>query len=532
MGFRDARRLLIRGLVASRSTYSEGLAYGVLSFGCLAVLSTVGSIAVARIYGIETLGRYALIAAAVNATLFLSTAQERPGFVRAIAVLEPRAPAVTGLFVAVLAFSASLTIVVGLLTTVAVYFLFTGPMHHPEIFVPAMVNIASYVLLENTSGNVDGLLSAFRAGRALFGVRVLQALTLLSISIVLGLTLHDVWGLVLASVGSSATALVHRLIIVRPYMRWRVSRHELASGRSHLGDIIRFGLKIVPGSLCDGVSAESGTWILGLVAPLAVVGAYSRAWMIVRQFLAFNFRITEMLFPTLVERTARDDRLGFDRALLDTLRYGAIGTLLLAAVGGAAAPGIMALFGPGFGLAAGALAILLLAPGLMILASSQRHALYALGRPLLSTASASIRMFVTLGAGIVLALALGPTGAAAALVLGLVADLAFCSAIVRRFLVTPVRRLWPARQLAGAIIAYLLAFAGGRGVYDAIGHLSGLVLSLAAAAAIYISVFLAVGGLAPNDRRRLSAARARLRARKPSLEDSRLDPGVREETVK
>ena len=497
--------------MAARASYSEGLAYGVLSFGSLAVLSTASSIATARIYGIDTLGRYALIAAAVNATLFLSTAQERPGFVRAITVLTPRAPRVTGLFLAVFAFSATLTIVVGLITTIIVYFLFTGPIHQPELFVPAVVNIASYVILENSSGNIDGLLSAFRAGRLLFVIRLVQAASLFAIAVALGLTLDTVWGLVLASVGSSAIALVLRICFVRRYMRWSVEPAAMAYGRGHLGDIIRFGMKIVPGSLCDGVSSESGTWILGLTSTLAVVGAYNRAWTIVRQFLAFNFRITEMLFPTLVERSARHDPVGFDRALVDTLRYSLIGTLLLAAVGGAAAPGIMALFGPGFGLASNALAILLWAPGLMILASCQRNALYALGRPLLGTASASLRMLVTLASGVALALWLGPTGVATALCLGLVTDLAFCSAIVVRVLVTPLRQLWPVRQAVGAFVAYVIVFAVGRWLYDSIQNLSGLAISLAVASALYPLVFLLVGGLTKGDRGRLRAVERRIR---------------------
>ena len=499
--------------MGNRASYSEGLAYGVLSFGCLAALSTVSSIATARIYGIETLGKYALIAAAVNATLFLSTAQERPGFVRAVTVLAPRAPKVTGLFVAVFAFSASLTLVVGLITTTAVYFLFTGPMHHPGLFVPAVVNIASYVILENTSGNVDGLLSAYRAGRLLFGIRLAQAGTLFAIAVALGFTLHTVWGLVIASVGSSALAVVLRLFAVSRYMRWTVEPEAIAYGRQQLGDIIRFGLKIAPGGLWDGVSAESGTWILGLTSTLPVVGAYNRAWTIVRQFLAFNFRITEMLFPTLVERTARDDRPGFDRALIDTLRYGMIGTLLLAAVGGGVAPGIMSLFGRGFGRASDALAILLLAPGLMILASCQRNALYALGRPLLGTVSATLRMVVTVVAGVGLAAWLGPAGVATALCLGLVTDLAFCSAIVGRVLVTPLRRLWPMRQAAGAMIAYVAAFAVGRALYDATPGIPGLGLSLLTATACYPLIFLVFGGLTKADRGRLRAIRQRVRPR-------------------
>ena len=87
-----------------------------------------------------------------------------------------------------------------------------------------------------------------------------------------------------------------------------------------------------------------------------------------------------MLFPTLVERNYQSDHEGFDRALVDSLRYTAVGLLLPAAAGAGAAYGIMDLFGPGFAAASVALAILLLMPALATMTAIQRHALFAVDR--------------------------------------------------------------------------------------------------------------------------------------------------------
>ena len=49
--------------------------------------------------------------------------------------------------------------------------------------------------------------------------------------------------------------------------------------------LIRFGLKIAPGALADGASNESGTWLVALYDPIAVVGAFGRAYLIIKQVM-------------------------------------------------------------------------------------------------------------------------------------------------------------------------------------------------------------------------------------------------------
>jgi hypothetical protein len=76
-------------------------------------------------------------------------------------------------------------------------------------------------------------------------------------------------------------------------------------------EILRFGVRVAPATIADGISLESGTLILGVTASVPAVGAWSRAWMLARRLLDPTWRIAEMLFPTLVERRSSEDHAGF-----------------------------------------------------------------------------------------------------------------------------------------------------------------------------------------------------------------------------
>ncbi len=498
-----------------RRSYAEGMTYGALSFGSMAGLSIVSSIVTARIYGIHVLGEFALVTAAATAVQLVSSARERPAFIREIATLEARAPRITGLFYAVFGFSIVLTLVVGGLLAVATHLVFSGPIDRPDLVAPALVNMAVYIVFVNTAGNLDCVLTAFRAGRQLFWLRITQALLLFAVAVWLGLTTGNVWSLVIANGVACAVTVFWRVAIIGRYMRLRVDRAELRSGIRTLPEIIRFGLKIAPGGLADGVSQEVGTWYLGVVSNISVVGAYSRAWLISRQLMVLNGRVTEMLFPTLVERRHAGDHAGFDRALVDTLRYCAAGLFLIGAVGGGAAVGIMNLFGPGFSAAADALVLALLVPGLFTLVMVQRHALYAIDRPVLATTSALLRCGVTVAATLALTIPFGAAGAAGAVCLGLVVDLGFATSRLLPRLVTPFAQLWTPRAMIGIVAAFAAGFASARAIDSWIGGLLGLAGALTAGTVAYVAVLVAIGGFAERDRDR--ALRLTARFRRPEV---------------
>jgi O-antigen/teichoic acid export membrane protein len=493
------------GPVSKRPSFRSAFGFGSLSFVVSGILALGSSIFTARIYGIDVVGEFALAYAPTGAVWFLSSVREQPALIRLLAPLPPRSPRVTGLSIPVFIFSEALTLVSSILAAVATYLLFQGPIGHPDLFAPAMVSLGGYLLFTNPAWNIDGVLSAFRAGRDLFWIRSLQMAAYLAFAIAASFFMPTVWGLILATVASWVTSLAHRLYISPKWIRWAVPLGEIRRGFRELPEILRFGLKVTPGSLATGVSDQIGTWILGAYGSISAVGAWNRAWALSQRFVELNHRITEMVFPTLVERHVGEDQSGFDRALLDSQRYIAAGMLLPAAAGGGAAAGIMALFGPGFSSASTALALVLLVPAISTMTNIQSDALLAVGRPLATTALAAARMAATIPLTIVLTISLGVTGAALGVTLGACVQLAVQFGVLRAHLSRPMFELWPPRQVAGLLAAYAGGFGVARLVDSVLPGLLGLFGALALGAVAYAAFLLIVGGLLPRDRARVEA---------------------------
>ena len=76
----------------------------------------------------------------------------------------------------------------------------------------------------------------------------------------------------------------------------------------------------------------------------------------------------------------------------------------------------------------------------------------------MASISGLLRFTTTAGIGVLLVWKLGATGAALALVLGLLVDLGFASRIVVRHLDSPFRELWAPPQLVGVLAAYAVGF--------------------------------------------------------------------------
>jgi O-antigen/teichoic acid export membrane protein len=475
----------------------------VLSFGLILTISLVTQIVVARVYGVRVMGEFALAFAPTGAVWILSTVREQAALVRELAKAAPRQPRATALFLAVLCFSFALTLVVGAIAVPITWLVFHGPIDEPQLFAPAVASLAGYVTVTNTCWNLDSVFSAYRAGTDLLWVRLDQAVAYLALAVGASLVVGSVWGPILATIASWAIALVHRLVIAGRWIDWRIPRTELREGFRSLPGLLRFGLKATPGALADGVTQESPTWIVGNLVSVVAVGAYSRAWTLGLRLTELNYRVGEMLLPTLVERRATGDREGFDRALVDTVRYAAMAMLLPAAVGGGCRDGVMWLFGPGFAQAADALAFILLIPALFTMSSSQNMALLALGHAWRSTAISAVRMAVVVGASVALTVAIGITGTAIGALIGYSLELVLQFASTRRHLQAPLHRLWPPRQMLGLASAYAAGFLSAallQGPGDSAGR---LLLALTGGAVAYVGVLIAVGGLMQRDRRRL-----------------------------
>lgn len=486
--------------VQERSSFREGFGFAAMSAVSGGVIGVASSILIARLYGIEVIGQYALATAPMGIVWFVSTVRERPGLIRALNPLQPRSPAITGIFAAVLAFSVALTAVVSIVGAGITYLVFNGPIDQPELVAPAVVCLGGYLIVINTGWNFDGIFAAYRAGRQLFWIRLHQATAFMVFAAAASLIAETVWSLVLATIAAALTSLIHRIVSVRRWMRIIVPAAELRAGFRTLPEILWFGLRTTPGSLADGASAEAGTWMLGLFSSVAAVGAWNVAWTVGKRTLDLNLRLAEMLFPTLVQRWAADDRHGFQRALTDSTRYVVTAMLLPAAAAGGAADGVMGLFGPGFSQASGALVLLLLVPALATTMIFQTQALLAVDRPTLTSVLSVARLVVTLSASIALTITIGITGTAAAVVLGLAVQLAAQFRFVTSHFETSIFEYWPHRQMIALIPAYLAGFSVARIVDAAIAQPVGLLAGLAAGSVAYVACVLLIGGLLPRDR--------------------------------
>ncbi len=486
-----------------RGSYRSGFFFGVLSFLVVAAAGVVSTILTSRLYGIRIIGEYALVWAPVAALQVLSTAKEQQALIKEITVLSPRHPRVTQLFAAVFTFSSTLTAVVAVADAVLCWFVFRGPLHAPYLVAPTFANIAGYALITNTGWNLDSILSAFVAGRRIFWVRLHEVVSYIVIAMAIGFAWRSVWGLVIAAIGASITSLAHRVIAVRPFVRARITGAEYRIGMGVLPELLRFGLKATPGQIAGGASQQGGIWALGIVAPLAVVGAYSRALTIPQRLQQASMRVTEVLYPTLVGRHTQGDGHGFDRALIDSIRYEVIGMLLIAATIGGTAHSVLAVFGSGFSRATQALGLLVLFPALASITITQTQALWALNRPGRTSIIAAARLVVTILLLVLLTPSIGVVGPALALLAGYVVAAVLSGLALRPSLASPLRVTWPRRERWAIIAAYAGGFMAAHAVEQVISTTAGLLLSLPAGILAYLLLFAVCGGINSRDRRRL-----------------------------
>jgi O-antigen/teichoic acid export membrane protein len=497
-----------------RASYRSGFFFGSLSFFAVAGAGVVSTILTSRLYGVRIIGQYALVMVPVGILCVFSTVKEQQALIKEITGLPPRHPRVTQLFAVVFSFSWALTGVMAVLDAVACWFVFRGPIDAPELVAPAFANIAGYALITNTGWNFDSILSAFVAGRQLFWVRLHEVLSFIVIALALGLAWRSVWGLVIATIGGSLTSLFHRVIAARPFVRAHLTRAEFRSGLGVLPELLRFGLKATPGQIAQGISQQGGVWVLGAVAPIAVVGAYSRALTIPQRLQQASMRITEVLYPTLVGRHTRGDSHGFDRALIDSTRYEVIGMLLIAATIGGAAHSVLDVFGPGFGRAAQALALLALFPALASITVTQTQALWATNRPGRTSVVAVVRLIVTMTLLLTLTPSIGINGPAIAMLAGYLAVIVLSGIALRSSMAQPLRATWPLRERFALLAAYAAGFGAAHMVEQAAPSTAGLLLSLPAGTIAYVVVLVLCGAINVRDRHRLTELGGWVRARR------------------
>lgn len=497
------------------ASYREAVSFGALSSIALAVLTLASGVATARLFGNVVTGQFALVLTPIGVLWMLSTVQEQAALVRELATLEPRTPRVTALSFAVFSFSTALTILVAVAMSGAVVLLFNGPIDRPHLVTPTLVLLAAYVVLTNVAWNAISVLSAFRGARQLLSIRLAQAATFFALAIAASFVSDTVWGLVWATVAASVVELLVAVVAVLPYLTLRVTRGDLRDGFRRLPVMIRFGLKGAPGSVASGLSDDSGTWLLGLLsASDGAIGAWSRASIVSRRLIEVNYKVSEVLFPTMLERSAKGDRDGSERALFDSMRYLAGALLLAAAVAGGGAHSIMSIFGPNFTVAADALVVLSLLPVLYAAHSCFGQLLLVANRPFQTSIVSVLRLIVTVAVSVPLIQSLGLLGAALGMFAGYLVALLPLVLIARPHLSRPLHELWPLRNTAVLVVAYGCSFAAGRAVDSTTDGFAGLVLTVGAAGIAYVAAYWIAGGIRPEDRERARAVVRAVRARR------------------
>ena len=207
--------------------------------------------------------------------------------------------------------------------------------------------------------------------------------------------------------------------------------------------------------------------------------------------------------------------------MVDSIRYEVIGMLLLAAAIGGAAHSVLGLFGPGFGRADPALALLAIYPALASVSVTQTQALWAVDRPGLTSIIALVRLVVTVALLILLTPIMEIAGPALALLASYLVVVVFSGLALRHHLTRPLRVTWPRRERLTLVFAYAAGFAAAHAVEQAFPSTLALPLCLLAGALAYVAVLLLCGGLNERDRTRLGElggwVRLRLGREEPSV---------------
>ena len=464
----------------------RGMSFAVASFGINGVLGLVGAVITSRLYGVDVMGEYALVIAPWVMLIQLSSVAERVALVREIAGLPARSPRVTGMFVPVLGFSVLLTTVISIPVMLIAAAILRGPADQPHLVMPALYVVIAYILFDNTSSNLDGIFSAFRSGRDLFIGRLVQITAFPILAVAFGEISRTVTALTIATIAAMFVSLLVRLVLVRVYLVLRASGPAIRQGIRDLPQLLLFGLKVVPGQLLGGFVDQTGTWVLGAVAPISVVGSWSRAFQLSQRMNEAGYRICEILYPTLVQRYREGDIEGFNRALARTIRFTSLLMFMIAAIVGGAANGVLGIFGPGFQEAAGAFAALLFLFAIAVLAMAFGQGILATGHPHQLTVTAAVRSVLALGLLVPGAIWGGALGAAMGLLIATVIEIA----IVIWLMVNYVGRhcLPSGRFVIAVTVATAAGFGVARGVDLALPSFLGTLVALALGLA-------AVGGI-------------------------------------
>lgn len=499
----------------ARLSLGHGMSFAAMSFATSAMVTMASSITTSHIYGVKVIGEYALVSAPWALVAQLSTLNEQVALVKAVAVLPPRHPRISGLLGVVLGFSFLLTAAVAVVAMAVTALIFRGPVGRPDLILPAGVILAGYTVIENTSWNLDMVFAAFRRGRDLYLIRAAVVVTFLTVGVGGVIVTHSVWALTWATVASFLIPFLLRLGLIGRLVAVRGHRHQLTAALPELPGMLRFGIRVVPGTVASGVSTNVGTYVLGSAASVGIVGAFSRAAGLSSRLADAGFRVCEMLFPTLVRAWEADDREEFHRILSGTLRLTAVALFPPIAAACGVARSVMGVFGPGFARGTDALIGLLLAWVFVVFGRVQAQAFLAADRPTMATVVSLVRMAVTVVTVYPFAVSWGATGVALSFLAGAVVEAVIRDVLLHRRVLRPGDRLGTAGLVIRLALTSGAAFAIAHLLQPASGALLRAGLALAAGLLTAVGMIVATRLVRP-DEIRLAVAAVRRRSAQPA----------------
>ena len=342
--------------------YAHGLKYSLYDTLTSFALGLVSAIVTARVFGAEVIGAFALASLLTGSLHMVSNVREQGGLVRELTRHPAGAPQTRALVLMVLGFSALLTLAVLVPFGALSVWLLRDVFEQPDLVAPFAVLVAAYLLLDNTSFNLDAPLVAYRDGRSLWIVRT--AITATMIVGALACAVADersLWALVAITVAASGVGVALRLRAVHRLTGLRSSRREVSRVRDRLRPIVWFGVRQAPLNYTETAIEYTDTAVLGASVPLVSIGAYSRAYTLYRRVGQVPVALSRLYFPTLTALFHRGEHDAMLRVHRLSTRYLTLLLLPAATWLAASAPAVLDIFGPGFDEGATALSILIFA---------------------------------------------------------------------------------------------------------------------------------------------------------------------------
>ena len=348
--------------MAEQERYAHGLKYSLYDTVTSLVLGLASAVVTARVFGVEVIGAFALAALLTGSLHMVSNVREQGGLVRELTRHPAGAPESRALLWLVLGFSAALTLAILVPFSALSVWLLRSVFEQPDLVAPFFVLAGAYLLLDNTSFNLDAPLVAYRDGRAVWIVRMAITATMILGALVCALAdERSLWALVGITVAASAVGVLLRLRAVGRLTGLRTGRREIEAVRGRLRPIVWFGIRQTPLNYTETAIEYADTAVLGASVPLASVGAYSRAYTLYRRAGQVPVALSRLYFPTLTALFHRGERDAMLRVHRLSTRYLTLLLLPAATWLAAGAPAVLAIFGPGFDAGATALSILIFA---------------------------------------------------------------------------------------------------------------------------------------------------------------------------